>query len=106
MVDIISVAVTASILDLLQFVQPLHDLFLARLLDLPREDELVDDLVHFVKVEDEVELAHVAEVVVQDLDEEVDRLEERELVVVDVDAELEEQPGVPPVDDLVRAKLG
>ena len=106
MVDIISVAVTSSILDLLQFVQPFHDLFLARLLDLPREDEFVDDLVHFVKVEDEVELAHVAEVVVQDLDEEVDRLEERELVVVDVDAELEEQPGVPPVDDLVRAKLG
>ena len=73
---------------------------------LAREEELVEDHVDLVEVEDEVELAHVAEVVVQDLDEEVDRLEERELVVVDVDAEREEQPGVPAVDDLVRAKLG
>ena len=58
-----------------------------------------------MEVEDEVELAHVGEVVVQDLNEEVDDLEVRELVVVDVDAQGEEEAGVAAVDELVRLVL-
>lgn len=81
-----------------------HDL-LARLLDLAGEKNLVEDGVDLVKVEDEVELAHVAEEGVEHLDEEVDGLEVRELVVVGVDARAKEEARVPPVDDLVVAEL-
>jgi hypothetical protein len=81
-----------------------HDL-LARLLDLAREEDLVEDGVHLVEVEDEVELADVAEEGVEDLDEEVDGLEVGELVVVCVDAGAEEEPRVAAVDDLVVAEL-
>lgn len=81
-----------------------HDL-LARLLNLAGEEDLVKDGVHLVEVEDEVELADVAEEGVEDLDEEVDGLEVGELVVVCVDAGAEEEPGVAAVDDLVVAEL-
>lgn len=81
-----------------------HDL-LARLLNLPREEHLVQNSVDLVKVEDEVQLADVAEEGVEHLDEEVDGLEEGELVVVCVDAGAKEEPGVAAVDDLVVAEL-
>lgn len=85
--------------------QPRQDDLLARLLDLAGEEDLVKNGVHLVKVEDEVELADVAEEGVEDLDEEVDGLEKRELVVVCVDAGAEEEAGVAAVDDLVVAEL-
>jgi hypothetical protein len=81
-----------------------HDL-LARLLDLAGQEDLVQDGVDLVEVEDQVQLAHVPEKGVEHLDEEVDRLQVRELVVVGVDAGAEEEPRVPPVDDLVVAEL-
>lgn len=81
-----------------------HDLF-TRLLDLASQKNLVEDGVDLVEVEDEVELADVAEEGVEDLDEEVDGLEVGQLVVVGVDARAEEQPRVPPVHDLVVAEL-
>lgn len=81
-----------------------NDLF-ARLLDLSRQEDLVEDGVDLVEVEDEVELADVAEEGVEHLDEEVDRLEVRKLVVVGVDARAEEQPRVSPVHDLVVPEL-
>lgn len=81
-----------------------HDL-LARLLDLAGQEDLVEDGVDLVEVEDQVQLADVAEEGVEDLDEEVDGLEEGELVVVGVDAGAEEEARVPPVDDLVVAEL-
>lgn len=81
-----------------------HDL-LARLLNLTREKDLVEDGIDLVEVEDEVELADVAEEGVEHLDEEVDRLEVGELVVVCVDAGAEEEARVPAVDDFVVAVL-
>lgn len=81
-----------------------HDL-LTRLLDLAGQEDLVEDGVDLVEVEDQVQLADVAEEGVEDLDEEVDGLEEGELVVVGVDAGAEEEAGVPPVDDLIVAEL-
>lgn len=81
-----------------------HDL-LARLLDLAGQEDLVEDGVDLVEVEDQVQLADVAEEGVEDLDEEVDGLEEGELIVVGVDAGAEEESGVPAVDDLVVAEL-
>ena len=90
---------------LIQVLQPRQDDLLAGLLDLAGEEDLVEDGVDLVEVEDEVELAHVAEEGVEHLDEEVDRLEERQLVVVGVDARAEEEPRVPPVHDLVVPEL-
>ena len=60
---------------------------------------------HLVKVEDEVELAHVAEELVEQLDEKVDGLKVQELVVVHVNGQREEEAGVPAVDELVRPEL-
>lgn len=81
-----------------------HNLF-ARLLNLARQEDLVQDGVDLVEVEHEVELADVAEKGVEDLDEKVDGLEVGELVVVGVDAGAEKETGVPAVDDLVVAEL-
>lgn len=81
-----------------------HDL-LASLFDLASKEDLVEDGVDLVEVEDEVELAHVAEEGVQDLDEEVDGLEIRQLVVVGVDARAEEEARVPSVHHLVVPEL-
>lgn len=93
------------LLQLIQMFQPRQHDLLARLLNLPRQKNLVQDRVHLVEIKDQVQLAHVAEEGVEHLDEEVDRLEERELVVVGVDARAKEEPGVPPVDHLVVAEL-
>lgn len=81
-----------------------HDL-LARLLNLARQEDLVEYRVDLVEVEDEVELAHVAEEGVEYLDEEVDGLEVGELVVVCIDARAEEESRVPPVHHLVVSEL-
>lgn len=81
-----------------------HDL-LARLLDLARQEDLVQNGVDLVEVKYEVQLADVAEEGVEDLDEEVDGLEVGELVVVGVDADAEKQAGVAAVDELAAAEL-
>ena len=90
---------------LVELLHPVQDRLLARLLHLAREEELVEDHVHLVEVEDEVELAHVPEELVEQLDEEVDRLKVDELVVLRVDAQREEEAGVPAVDELVLPPL-
>lgn len=76
-----------------------HDLF-ARLFDLAGQKHLVQDGIDLVEVEDQVQLAHVAEELIEHLDKEMDGLQIGQLVVVGVDADAEEQPGVPAVDDL------
>lgn len=78
---------------------------LARLLDLAGQEDLVEDGVDLVEVEDQVQLADVAEEGVKNLDEEVYGLKEGELVVVGVDAGAEEEACIPAVDDLVVAEL-
>ncbi len=62
-------------------------------------------LARLVEVEDQVQLAHVLKVVVQDLDKEVDGLEQHQLVVRHVYAHGEVEAGVLAVDDLVGAVL-
>lgn len=81
-----------------------YDLF-ARLLNLAGQEDLVENSIDLVEVEDEIQLADVAEEGIEDLDEEVDGLEVGELVVVGVDAGAEEQAGVAAIDDLVVAEL-
>jgi hypothetical protein len=60
----------------------LEDSLLARLLQLPCHDELVEDEVGLLKVEDDVELAHGAKVLVKHLHVAVDRLQDEKLVLL------------------------
>ena len=53
--------VAPGLLELLEVVEPVEDDRLARLLNLAREKDLVENRIDLVKVEDEVELADVLE---------------------------------------------
>jgi hypothetical protein len=88
------------LLQLVQVRQPRQHDLLVRLLNLARQKHLVKYRINLVKVEHEIELAHVAEESIQHLDEEVYCLEVCQLVVVGVDACAEEEPCVSPVHDL------
>jgi hypothetical protein len=85
--------------------QPRQHNLLTRLLNLPRQENLIENGIHLVEVEHQIQLADVAEKGVEHLDKEVDRLEVGELIIVCVDAGAKEEAGVPPVDDLVVAEL-
>lgn len=78
---------------------------LRRLHRFPADHHLVQDLVHLVEVEDQVELAHAPEVLVQHLHEQVYELKHRKFVVFLVHAEREEEPRVASVYQLVIAVL-
>lgn len=73
---------------------------LAALLHLAGQQELVEDEVGLLEVEDDVELADVAVVLVHLLDVAVDNLEGDELIVGRVAAGNEEERGVATVDNL------
>ncbi len=60
---------------------------------------------HLVEVEDEVQLAHVAEVVVEDLHKQVDCFQAGQLIVGGINAHGEEQARIAPVHDLVGPEL-
>lgn len=64
---------------------------LTRLHELSCEENLVEDGVYLVEVEDKIEFAHVAKVLVEDLDKEMDGLEVGELVILTVHANAEEE---------------
>ena len=68
-------------------------------------DHLIEDLVDFVEIEDEIELANATEILVQHLHKQVDELEHGQLVVFSIDTEREEEPCVPPIHDLVISIL-
>lgn len=63
-------------------------------------DDLVDDVMHSVDVEDEVELADVLEAVVEGLHEDLDEVEDAELALARVHGEDEVQGRVVAVDEL------
>mmetsp|Transcript_2447 Transcript_2447/g.2838 ORF Transcript_2447/g.2838 Transcript_2447/m.2838 type:complete len:134 (+) Transcript_2447:86-487(+) len=73
-----------------------EDCALAGLLQLPRDHNLVEDVVRLVEVEDQVQLANVTEVAVQTLDKVMHRLQGKQLVVSVFDACNEEQACVSP----------
>jgi len=58
---------------------------------------------YFVEIEYQIKLADVAEELIQHFHEEMHRLQICKLVVVRVYTRAEEQPGIPPVDDLTAA---
>lgn len=77
----------------------------ASLFDLAGQEDFVEDGIYFVEVEDEVQLADIAEEGIEDLDKEVDGLEVCKFVVVGVDADAEEEACVSSVDDFVVSEL-
>ena len=63
-------------------------------------------LTNLVEVEDKVELAYVAEKVVQNLDKQVNALQVHQLIVSQVNAEGKEEACISSVDHFVRSELG
>lgn len=78
---------------------------MARLFNLPGQEHFVQDRIHLVKREYQVQFTDVLEKGVENLYKEMDRLEVRELIVVGVHADTEEETGVSSVDDLVVPEL-
>lgn len=81
-----------------------NDLFTG-FLNFACQEHLVENRIHLVKIENEVQLADVSEEGVQHLYEEVDGLEVSQLIVVGVDAHAEEEAGVSTVYDLVVSEF-
>ena len=77
---------------------PQH-ILLTALLQLPRQQQFVQDEVGFLEVEDDVQLAHVAVVLVHLLDVAVHDFQRDQLVVGGVGGGDEEEAGVAAVDD-------
>jgi len=73
---------------------------LAALLHLTSQQKLVEDEVCLLEVEDDVELAHVAVVLVHLLDVAVDDFERNQLIIGGVASGDEEERSVAAVDDL------
>ena len=78
---------------------------MARLSQLARQEHLVDDRVDLVEVEDQIQLAYIVEVLVENLDKVMDGLQVKKVVVSYIDAYAEVESGVTAVDDLVVAEL-
>lgn len=94
-----------SLLQFVQMLQPRQNNLLTRLLNLPRQKHLVQNGIDLVKVEDQIQLAHIPKERIQHLHEEVNSFQVGELVVVGVHAGAEEEARVPAVDDLVVPEL-
>lgn len=58
-----------------------------------------------MEIEYQVQLADIAEVVIQDLHKQMYALQVCQLIISNIDAEAEEQPSIPAVDDLVALEL-
>jgi len=78
---------------------------LTRFSEFASKEHFIHDTVHLVEVEDEVELADVVEVFVENLDEVVNGFEVEEVVIGDVHADAEVETSVSPVDDFEIPKL-
>ena len=73
----------------------------ASLHDFAANHHLVKDLVDFVEVEDEVQLAYTPKVLIQHLHEQVDEFKHRKLAIFGVDAQSEEKPGIAAVNNFM-----
>jgi hypothetical protein len=58
-----------------------------------------------MKVENEVQLAHIAEVMIKNLNKQMNGLQVSQLIVCDIYAQAEVKSSIAPVDDLVGFKL-
>ena len=73
----------------------------AGLHDFTTDDHLVEDLVHLVEVEDKIEFADAAKVLVQYFDEQVDEFKHGKFVVFSIYAQCEEKSCVAPIHNLM-----
>ncbi len=95
--------------------QPRKYDLLARLLDLAREEDLVQDRIHLsptsalpssnlffiysylIEIEHQIQLTNIPEKLIQHLDKKMYRLQIRQLIIIGVHARAEEEPCVAPV---------
>lgn len=79
--------------------QPRQNNLFTRLLDLARQKHLIQNSIDLVKVEDKIQLTHIAKELIQHLDKEMNGLQISKLVIIRVDASAEEETGVATIDD-------
>lgn len=92
-------------LEILQHEQLLDHFSLTGFANLAGQEHLVHNCVDFVKVEHQVQLADVVEVLVEHFDKVVDGLQIGQVVVADVDANAKVEAGVASVHDLEVTEL-
>mmetsp|Transcript_6494 Transcript_6494/g.17654 ORF Transcript_6494/g.17654 Transcript_6494/m.17654 type:complete len:204 (-) Transcript_6494:107-718(-) len=63
-------------------------------------DDLIENVMHAIRVKDEIELAYILEALVEGLYEDLDEIEDAEVGLLRVDGEDEEERGVVAVDEL------
>lgn len=85
--------------------QLLQHFRLTRLPDFTGQKHLIHDRVHLVEVEHEVQLAHVVEVLVQDLHKVVDRFQIRQIVVTHVHTDAKIEASIPSIHDFEISEL-
>lgn len=90
-----------DLIESLAFFEARENDFLRCFLNFPRKKELVHYVVHFAKVEHQVELAHISKIQVQHLNEKVDRFEIAELIVSQIHAKREKKARVAPINHFV-----
>ena len=73
--------------------------------DFAADDHLIEDLIDFVEVEDEVKLADTSEVLVQNFHKQVDEFKHGQLIVFRIDTQSEKQPRVSPIYNLMVSIL-
>ena len=66
------------------------------------ESSRYDSETYLIKIKHQIQFTNIPKKLIQHLNEEMYSLQIRELRIVRVDADAEEEPRVPPVDDLGR----
>lgn len=80
--------------------QPRKHNLLTRLLNLPCKEHLIQNRIDLVEIKHQIQLANIAEELIQDFHKEMYSLQISQLVIVGVNASAEEQARVAPVDYL------
>jgi len=78
---------------------------LACLSNFPSQKHFVDHCVHFVEIKHQIQLAHVVEILVENLNKVVYGLEVVEVVVAHIDANTKVEAGIPSIDNLEVSEL-
>lgn len=79
--------------------QPRQNNLFTRLFDLASQKHLIQNSIDLVKVEDKIQLTHVAKELIQHLDEEMNGLQISKLVIICVDASAKEEASVTSIYD-------
>jgi hypothetical protein len=93
------------LLHLFQQLDPIQNLPFARLLNLPRQHEFVQNGIHLVEIKDNVQFTHIGKEGIQQFHKQMYRLQVRKLIVGQIHGNRKKQTRVPPVNEFVGIVL-